>query len=73
MQFRLTVKLAEVVNGVHLSRYREGDIVELAARDGQMLIAENWAEEVAESPTHSAWRPNARAMAADRKRARRSR
>jgi hypothetical protein len=72
MLVRLPAKLAEMVNGVDLSHYREGDIVELSEHDGEMLIAENWAERVAPSRSRTSWRPDARATAADRKRARRS-
>jgi hypothetical protein len=69
MFVRLTAKLAEVVNGVDLSRYREGDVVELPERDCWMLIAERWAELVAAPPRDgpTRWRPDARALAADRK------
>ena len=73
MRVRLTAKLAEVVNGVDISRYREGDVVELPERDGHMLIAERWAEAVptpAVRPSQ-AWRPDKRAIAADRRRRRR--
>jgi hypothetical protein len=69
MLVRLTVKLAEMVNGVDLSPYREGDVVELPERDCHMLIAERWAEPVAPTvPSRRAWRPDARAVAADLKR-----
>jgi hypothetical protein len=69
MFVRLTAKLAEVVNGVDLSRYREGDIVELPERDCHMLIAERWAELVTVPPAslQARWRPDARAVVADRK------
>jgi hypothetical protein len=69
MFVRLTAKLAEVVNGVDLSRYREGDVVELSERDCCMLIAERWAELVTVPPRDAQpqWRPDARALAADRK------
>ena len=69
MVVRLTAKLAEVVNGVDLSRYQEGDIVELPARDAEMLLAEGWADLVVDSDiTTSPRRPSGRAVAADRKR-----
>ncbi|HUE88094.1 MAG TPA: hypothetical protein VMO26_18625 [Vicinamibacterales bacterium] len=74
MLVRLTVKLAEVVNGVDLSRYREGDVIELSVRDAEMLIAEGWAERVAEgAASPRVWHPIDRAIAADGKRNRRSR
>ena len=44
MRVRLTVKLAEVVNGFDLSNYVEGDIIELSEGEGRMLLAERWAE-----------------------------
>ena len=44
MRVRLTVKLAEMVNGVDLSRHREGDILDLSDRDAAMMIAGGWAE-----------------------------
>jgi hypothetical protein len=73
MVVRLTAKLAEVVNGVDLSRYREGDVIELPARDAAMLLAERWAELVGDTGASNdppAWRPDARAIAADRNRTR---
>ena len=70
MLVRLTAKLAEVVNGVDLSRYREGDVVELPERECQMLVAERWAELVAMSAVAPAWRPDAQTVADDRKRRR---
>jgi len=72
MRVRLTAKLAEVVNGVDISRYREGDVVELPERDCRMLMAERWAEAVPTLavPPSRAWRPDARAIAAERKRRR---
>jgi hypothetical protein len=48
MRVRLTVKLADVVNGVDLSRYREGDVIELTRRDAMIMMAGGWAELVTE-------------------------
>jgi hypothetical protein len=42
----LKVKLADVVNGLDLSHCSEGDVIEVAERDGALLIAEHWAEHV---------------------------
>ena len=74
MVVRLTVKLADKVNGVDLSQYREGDVIELAVRDASMLIAEKWAEPV-DSETEMRFRredhSNTRDIAADRGRSRR--
>ena len=44
---RLTLKLAEVVDGVDLSHCTEGDVVELSDSDARLLIIEGWAEPVA--------------------------
>ena len=45
---RLTHKYAQVINGVDLSQRKVGDRLPLPARDARMLIAEGWAESVAE-------------------------
>jgi hypothetical protein len=47
MLVRLTVKLAEQVDGIDLSHCDEGSIIQLSRRDGLLLIAEGWAERVA--------------------------
>ena len=75
MMVRLVTKLAEVVNGVDLSAYAEGDLIELPARDAEMLIAERWAERVEQSarPTRHRWNADAGAVAADGGRRRRQR
>jgi hypothetical protein len=44
MLIRLTRKLAECVDGIDLSRSREGDVLELSRRDAGLLVAEGWAE-----------------------------
>jgi hypothetical protein len=44
MLLRLKIKLAEQVNGLDLSHCNEGDVIEVADGDGEMLIAEGWAE-----------------------------
>ena len=46
MRIRLTKKLAEALNGVDLRRLDVGDIADLDASVGCMLVAENWAEVV---------------------------
>jgi hypothetical protein len=43
MRVHLTRKLAESIDGVDLSTHREGDTFDLAERDAQLLIAEQWA------------------------------
>lgn len=59
MTVRLIKKLADVVNGIDVSDCSEGDVIELPTHHAEMLIAEGWAELVA-------WRPDRRAVAADR-------
>lgn len=69
MLVRLTVKLAEMVNGIDLSHCAEGDVIELADREARLLIAEGWAEEVSDDERVTCVpvrRPAARAVAADR-------
>lgn len=69
MFVRLTRKLAEVVNGIDISAYAEGDVIDVSSADAQLLIAERWAEPLADaglSTRSSTWRPDARAVAADR-------
>jgi hypothetical protein len=72
MLVRLTAKLAEVVNGIDISPYHEGDVVELPERDCRMLIAEHWAEAVPSRVRRTrAWRStDAGAVAEDRPRRR---
>jgi hypothetical protein len=48
MRVRLTAKLAEVVNGIDLTHCEEGDIIEISEREARLLLAERWAEPVAE-------------------------
>ena len=48
MFVRLNVKLAEILNGVDLSHCAEGDVLQMSERDGSMLLAEGWAERVAD-------------------------
>ena len=73
MVVRLVAKLADVVDGVDLSRFREGDLIEVPNRDAELLIAEGWAVRVHETLERSPRRSNARlhAIAADRGRRRR--
>ena len=49
MRVRLIMKLADVLNGVDLSRYREGDVLDLNNREASMLIADGWAEPVSDT------------------------
>jgi len=43
MLIRLTRKLAERVDGVDLSRSREGDVLDLSRHEAHLLVAEGWA------------------------------
>jgi len=43
MKIRLTRKFSQLINGIDLSQVREGDTLELPARDADMLVAEGWA------------------------------
>jgi hypothetical protein len=61
MRVRLKRKLSESVNGVDLSRAREGDTLDLSPRDALLLIAEGWA-----TPVYDARRRSARERAHDR-------
>jgi hypothetical protein len=65
MRVRLTVTLAEVVEGIDLSRYSEGDVINLRPQDAKLLIAGGWAERVDEQRVSSIrdWRG---AVAADK-------
>jgi hypothetical protein len=50
VRIRLTKKLALSLNGVDLSSFSVGDIVELPDPAARMMIAERWAE-LANEPT----------------------
>jgi hypothetical protein len=50
MRVQLTKKLAEMLDGIDLSRYAVGDIVEVTRAEAELLIAEGWAIPVAERP-----------------------
>jgi hypothetical protein len=43
MQVRLTRKLAEIIDGIDLSRSRVGDLIDLSQHDAEVLVAEGWA------------------------------
>jgi hypothetical protein len=45
---RLTKKLAEEIDGVSLVSYRIGDLVHLDRHSADILVAEGWAEIIAE-------------------------
>ena len=46
MRVRLNAKLAEVVEGVDLSSYAEGDLIDLTEPEAKLLVAGGWAERV---------------------------
>ena len=48
MKVRLTRKFSDILNGIDLSGVRRGDTLDLPARDAALLVAEEWAEPVAE-------------------------
>jgi len=69
MRIRLTRKLAECIDGVDLSRYAVGDVLELTPRDAQLLTAEQWAVPVRRrSERRSFSVPLPQSQAADRAR-----
>jgi hypothetical protein len=43
MRIRLTRKLAESLDGVDLSSYGPGEVIDLPQRDAALVIAERWA------------------------------
>jgi hypothetical protein len=49
MRVRLTVKLADLVDGIDLSHCVEGDVIELSEAEARLLLAEKWAEPAEES------------------------
>jgi hypothetical protein len=66
MRVRLTVKLAEMVEGVDLSHCAEGDVVELSEDDATLLIRGGWAERVAGEERIACIPRHRRDIAADR-------
>jgi hypothetical protein len=50
LRIRLTRKFAERLNGVDLSAFRAGEVIELPDQAARMLLAEGWAEKVVENP-----------------------
>jgi hypothetical protein len=44
MWIRLTRKLAQFLDGIDVSQYKAGDVFELTRAEGELLIAEGWAE-----------------------------
>lgn len=46
MQIRLTRKLADCLDGIDVSQYRVGDLLDIPASEAELLIAEGWASSV---------------------------
>jgi hypothetical protein len=44
LRIRLIRKIADIIDGIDLSRRKAGEIVEVSARDAAVLFAEGWAE-----------------------------
>jgi len=61
---RLTRKLADCLDGIDVSCYRPGDVLDLPDADAELLIAEGWADRRREIRSSSVADP--RALAADR-------
>ena len=60
---RLTHKFAQMLDGVDLSKYSVGDTVAFHAHEARLLIAEGWAEPIAERRNRD--RPPAQSAAVD--------
>ena len=48
VRIRLIRKLAECLDGVDVSQYHAGDVLDLASREAEMLLAEGWASRTAD-------------------------
>jgi hypothetical protein len=69
MQIQLVRKLADHLDGIDVSAYAQGDVIELPRRDAELLIAEGWALAYYGSANREIRGASAapeRAMAADR-------
>jgi hypothetical protein len=51
VRLRLTRKLASLLDGIDVSSYAVGDVIELPRYEAELLIAERWAEAVTERST----------------------
>lgn len=61
MRIRLTRKLAPCLDGIDVSAYRDGDLVDLPDAQAELLVAERWAECVSsESDEGAGARPSER-------------
>lgn len=65
MRVRLTRKLAQRVDGIDLSSYHEGDVLDLSVREADLLVAEGWAVRTGSREVRGRTAPSVRAEAAD--------
>lgn len=49
MQIRLIRKLANYLDGIDVSQYRVGDLLDIPKREAELLIAERWAAAVVDA------------------------
>ena len=54
MRIKLTRKLSNALNDLDLRPYSVGDVIDLAAPSGEMLVAEGWAERIVGSERDTA-------------------
>jgi hypothetical protein len=50
MKVRLTRRLAEQIDGVDLTHFGVGDVLDLPAHEAMLLLAEGWATRVTDEP-----------------------
>jgi hypothetical protein len=50
MRIRLTRKLADIIDGVAISDYAVGDIIDLDPKEARLLLAERWAVSMNDAP-----------------------
>lgn len=65
MRVRLTRKLAQRVDGIDLSNYREGDVLDISKREAQLLMAEGWAVRAGSRSDHEVRRRSAASVRAE--------
>jgi hypothetical protein len=58
MRLRLNRKLSHFIDGVDLSAYSAGDVIELSEHDAALVMAEGWAVPHGSGPTKSHRRLN---------------
>jgi len=68
MRVRLVRKLADNLDGIDVSGYREGDVLDLPAGRAALLIAEQWAVPVRGRDRRKASTISERSLAADHSR-----